>query len=820
MGKLHEAVKNKMVKDVKKLLNVESPNDRDKFYQTPLHIASGLSACEEIVKLLLKKKADVNVQDRNGWTPLHCCASHNNLDICELLLRVEGIDVGVLNKDGTSPLHYLVRSNPPEDQQQLYRIILDLYVEKRGDINSQSKHGEAALHQACLRGNIAAVKFLLANNANINMLNKIGETCLHYAVRAGQKEIVELLIQHNADVTIKSDEGTPLDISPTPEITEILKKANIPEGDTAPTASAAAPAADEEVKMYDPTEFKLKIKLVRATNLSPTGTNESANPFTQISFGKDKKTSKVKPNTLNPKWNETLLFDIEDISTPLKFSIYDQQEGATPTSEDLLGMVSVSLTDLDIDMSGNGSPLRGWYNLKKKPRKAGGKQMKIRVEISYILKSSLDTNSLTSSARLATDEEEVLNSSSPEESDGDMSPSLTSSGSIFGWRRGKCKQADCDCDAYQPESSRGGHCQNCGHWPAQHENLGKDEPTEPPAAPGGDSPTAASDAPPAEGGEAPHTMTEVAKLFAQKHSGMLTHSWEVDSTELSFSRKLGEGTSAVVFCGVYRGQDVAIKVLKDKAEAKVLSEFKKEFEIMSALRSPHVVFFYGACMQPSMCMVLEFCHKGALYDVLNDMNEDITWDKVLKAAADTVRGLACLHNWKPQIVHRDLKSLNLLVDANWSVKVSDFGTSRFTSGENADLSTLGKLRGTYAYCAPEVYFGKNFTTKADIFSLGVILWEMAFRCLNGTYEQPYAEYKQIVFDFQIIIQSAKMDKRPTIPSNCPEEFAALIRRCWDKDPDVRPDTPEVIELIRELEQTYAANKADWDARRTPSKASE
>eukprot|EP00011_Vannellida_sp_DIVA3-517-6-12_P004910 CAMPEP_0114614994 /NCGR_PEP_ID=MMETSP0168-20121206/5938_1 /TAXON_ID=95228 ORGANISM="Vannella sp., Strain DIVA3 517/6/12" /NCGR_SAMPLE_ID=MMETSP0168 /ASSEMBLY_ACC=CAM_ASM_000044 /LENGTH=825 /DNA_ID=CAMNT_0001826055 /DNA_START=387 /DNA_END=2864 /DNA_ORIENTATION=+ len=820
MGKLHEAVKNKVVKDVKKLLNVESPNDRDKFYQTPLHIACGLSACEEIVKLLLKKKADVNVQDRNGWTPLHCCASHNNLNICELLLRVDGIDVGVLNKDGTSPLHYLVRSNPPEDQQQLYRTILDLYVEKRGDINSQSKHGEAALHQACLRGNLAAVKFLLANHANINMLNKIGETSLHYAVRAGQKEIVELLIQHGADVTIKSDEGTPLTISPTPEITAILQKADTA-GSSKAQAAAAAPsaAADEEVKMYDPTEFKLKIKLVRATNLMPVGSNESANPFTQVSFGKDKKTSKVKANTLNPKWNETLLFDIEDISNPLKFSIYDQQEGATPTSEDLLGMVSVSLTDLDIDMSGNGSPLRGWYNLKKKPRKAGGKQMKIRVEISYILKSALDTSTgLTSSARLATDEEDGSVGGGSMEEESAEAPTLTSSGSIFGWKRGKCKQADCDCDAYQPESKRGGHCQNCGHWPAQHENLGKDEPQEPPAPSGGEAAAAAGgdSAAPVEKDSTPHTMTEVAKLFAQKHSGMLTHSWEVDSTELSFSRKLGEGTSAVVFCGVYRGQDVAIKVLKDKAEAKVLSEFKKEFEIMSALRSPHVVFFYGACMQPSMCMVLEFCHKGALYDVLNDMTEDITWDKVLKAAVDTTRGLACLHNWKPQIVHRDLKSLNLLVDANWAVKVSDFGTSRFTSGENADLSTLGKLRGTYAYCAPEVYFGKSFTTKADIFSLGVILWEMAFRCLNGAYEQPYAEYKQIVFDFQIIIQSAKMDKRPTIPSNCPEQYAALIRRCWDKDPDVRPDTPEVQELLRELEQTYADNKADWDARRKPA----
>ena len=79
------------------------------------------------------------------------------------------------------------------------------------------------------------------------------------------------------------------------------------------------------------------------------------------------------------------------------------------------------------------------------------------------------------------------------------------------------------------------------------------------------------------------------------------------------------------------------------------------------MRSPHVVFFYGACIQPSLCMVLEFCSKGALYDALNDPNEEINWGKVFKAAQDTVRGLICLHYWKPVIVHRDMKSLNLLV---------------------------------------------------------------------------------------------------------------------------------------------------------------
>merc|ERR1712063_216533 len=113
-------------------------------------------------------------------------------------------------------------------------------------------------------------------------------------------------------------------------------------------------------------------------------------------------------------------------------------------------------------------------------------------------------------------------------------------------------------------------------------------------------------------------------------------SWEIDATELHLGASLGEGTSAMVYRGSYRSQDVAIKVLKEKAEAKVIEEFQKEFDIMSSLRSPHVVFFYGATTQPSLCMVLEFCAKGALYDVLNDMKEDNTWPIVFKAAIETI----------------------------------------------------------------------------------------------------------------------------------------------------------------------------------------
>jgi len=292
----------------------------------------------------------------------------------------------------------------------------------------------------------------------------------------------------------------------------------------------------------------------------------------------------------------------------------------------------------------------------------------------------------------------------------------------------------------------------------------------------------------------------------------------MDASELQFVKLLGEGTSAKVFRGLYRNQEVAIKVLKDKAETKVVEEFRKEFDIMSSLRSPHVVFFYGACIQPSLCMVLEYCHRGSLYDVLSDTSTEIGWERILRAANDTLRGLLCLHSWKPQIVHRDLKTLNLLVDNNWIVKVCDFGLSRFTAGNEENLATLGKLRGTYAYCAPEVYFGKTYSPKADIYSMGIILWEMAFRVITQEYEQPYAEYPQLCFDFQIIIQSAKKDLRPTIPSTCPASYRTAITRCWDPDPEKRPESTELMQICQDLLKEYESNRETWDACIQPRKS--
>jgi uncharacterized protein len=170
--KLHDAVKAGNLIDVKRHLRTENVNDPDQYQQTPLHVACQAEQTE-IVKLLLKKRANVNSKERNGWTPLHCGAQCGSLDIIELLLNEDAIEVGELNKDGTSALHYLVRhiqQTPAQDER--YKRLLRSYIAKRGDINSQSKHGEGAFHQACYRGNLTAVKFLIENNADINLRNK------------------------------------------------------------------------------------------------------------------------------------------------------------------------------------------------------------------------------------------------------------------------------------------------------------------------------------------------------------------------------------------------------------------------------------------------------------------------------------------------------------------------------------------------------------------------------------------------------------------------------------------------------------------------
>lgn len=170
-------------------------------------------------------------------------------------------------------------------------------------------------------------------------------------------------------------------------------------------------------------------------------------------------------------------------------------------------------------------------------------------------------------------------------------------------------------------------------------------------------------------------------------------------------------------------------------------------------------------------------------------------------------GLQALHG--SNIFHRDLKSLNLLVTQEWHIKLCDFGLSRFNTNEN--METMKQMRGTFAYVDPEVYNGGVFAAASDIYSLGIIFWEVANRVVAGKYAQPYSEYKNLQFDFQIVVQAAKSDLRPTIPPRCPPPFVQLITALLHKSQTERPTLARIEEALGAIEASYCADTMKWDA---------
>jgi len=123
---------------------------------------------------------------------------------------------------------------------------------------------------------------------------------------------------------------------------------------------------------------------------------------------------------------------------------------------------------------------------------------------------------------------------------------------------------------------------------------------------------------------------------------------------------------------------------------------------------------------------------------------------------------------------------------------------------------MKQMRGTFAYCDPEVYNGGIATAASDVYSLGIIIWEIVNRVLKKKYDQPYSEYKHLTFDFQIIIQAAKEDLRPTIPPNCPPVLRDLISRMWHKSQKERPSLDSVQKSLDIVTKEILTNPTLWN----------
>eukprot|EP01117_Protostelium_nocturnum_P011928 TRINITY_DN4362_c0_g1_i1.p1 TRINITY_DN4362_c0_g1~~TRINITY_DN4362_c0_g1_i1.p1 ORF type:complete len:855 (+),score=237.93 TRINITY_DN4362_c0_g1_i1:325-2889(+) len=274
--------------------------------------------------------------------------------------------------------------------------------------------------------------------------------------------------------------------------------------------------------------------------------------------------------------------------------------------------------------------------------------------------------------------------------------------------------------------------------------------------------------------------------------------------------KIGQGTFGKVYKGLYEGKECAIKILKEMPDQKHIHEFNHEVDILRKTDCPFIVKLFTTVEEPrQLAIVMEFASRGSLFHVLNSELYEIGWDRIFAITIDMVKGINYLHERKPDpIVHRDLKSLNILVTDNWDIKICDFGLARLKNGVNQE--TLRKLRSTPAWSPPELLDEVEYTTKSDVYSIGIIMWEVIYRCIKGKYERPFFEFKEITQDYQLLMQTHNNSKRPTIPPSCPETMASLCNQCWDNDPSKRPNCEELLESLLQIQLVYEENKNEWD----------
>ncbi|KAF2287915.1 hypothetical protein GH714_003184 [Hevea brasiliensis] len=246
--------------------------------------------------------------------------------------------------------------------------------------------------------------------------------------------------------------------------------------------------------------------------------------------------------------------------------------------------------------------------------------------------------------------------------------------------------------------------------------------------------------------------------------------------------------------------EVAVKKFLDQDfSGAALAEFKREVRIMRRLRHPNVVLFMGAVTRPpNLSIITEFLPRGSLYRILHRPHCQIDEKRRIKMALDVARGMNCLHASIPTIVHRDLKSPNLLVDKNWNVKVCDFGLSRLK--HNTFLSSKSTA-GTPEWMAPEVLRNEPSNEKCDVYSFGVILWELA------TLRLPWSGMNPMQVVGAVGFQNGRLE----IPKDVDPLVARIITECWQTDPNLRPSFAQLAVALKPLQRLVIPSHLDQPA---------
>ena len=280
-------------------------------------------------------------------------------------------------------------------------------------------------------------------------------------------------------------------------------------------------------------------------------------------------------------------------------------------------------------------------------------------------------------------------------------------------------------------------------------------------------------------------------------SGILKYSYkEIQKATQNFTNTLGEGSFGTVYKAMMpTGEVVAVKMLGPNSKQGE-KEFQTEVLLLGRLHHRNLVNLLGYCIDKGQFMlVYEFMSNGSLENLLYGEEKELSWDERLQIAGDISHGIEYLHEGAvPPVVHRDLKSANILLDHSMRAKVSDFG---FSKEEVFDGRNSG-LKGTYGYMDPAYISSSKFTVKSDIYSFGIIIFELITAIHPHQNLMEYIHLAAMDYDGVDGI----LDKQLVGKCNLEEvrQLAKIAHKCLHKSPRKRPSIGEVSQGILRIKQ--------------------
>ncbi|KAJ9147469.1 hypothetical protein P3X46_029628 [Hevea brasiliensis] len=280
-------------------------------------------------------------------------------------------------------------------------------------------------------------------------------------------------------------------------------------------------------------------------------------------------------------------------------------------------------------------------------------------------------------------------------------------------------------------------------------------------------------------------------------SGILRYSYkDIQKATQNFTTILGQGSFGPVYKAVMPGGVVAVKVLASNSKQGE-KEFQTEVSLLGRLHHRNLVNLLGYCVDKGQHMLIyEFMSNGSLANLLYNEEELVLgWEERLQIALDVSHGIEYLHEGAvPPVIHRDLKSANILLDQSMRAKVADFGLSK----EEAYDGRNSGLKGTYGYIDPVYITTNKFTMKSDIYSFGIIIFELITAIHPHQNLMEYINLAAMSPDGVDEILDEKLAGECNIEEV--RELAAIAHKCLQKSQRKRPSIGEVSQAISKIKQ--------------------